>query len=163
MDYRLPDGNGVDATEQILQRWPDAKILMLSGSEETEVLTRAFEAGCVGFLVKNRPWAEIVAAIRAISRGESVMRAEELAGLLNRLKNTTSGDAKWLTARELEVLTLLAKGRPTDVIAEELFLSTHTVRNHISNILSKLGAHSKLEAVAIAVRDGIISLDRPDR
>lgn len=162
MDYRLPDGNGADATEQILLRWPSIKILMFSGSEETSVLTRAFEAGCVGFLAKTRPWNEIVVAIRAASRGESVMRAEELAGLLGQLKKTTNADAKWLTDRELEMLQLLAKGHSTDAIASELFLSTHTIRNHISSVLSKLGAHSKLEAVAIAARDGIISLGGPE-
>jgi DNA-binding NarL/FixJ family response regulator len=159
MDYLLPDGNGADATEQILQHWPDTKILMLSGSEEPEVLTRAFEAGCVGFIAKSRPWSEIVSAVRAASRGESVMRADELAGLLNRLKSTTNEQAQGLTSRELEILRLLAKARSTDAIAADLFLSTHTVRNHVSNILTKLGAHSKLEAVGIAVRDRIISSD----
>lgn len=159
MDFSLPDGNGADATEQVLQRWPETKIVMLSGSEESEVLTRAFEAGCVGFLAKSRPWGEIVAAVRAASRGESVMRADELAGLLSRLKSVPKDQTQGLTTRELELLRMLAKAKPTDSIASELFLSTHTVRNHVRNILTKLGAHSKLEAVAIAVRDGIISPD----
>ena len=128
----------------------------MSQATGLEALTRAFEAGCVGFLAKSRPWSDVVAAVRAASRGESVMRADELASLLNRLKSTTNDQGKWLTDRELEVLRLLAKAKPTDIIAAELFLSTHTVRNHISNILSKLGAHSKLEAVATAVREGIL-------
>jgi DNA-binding NarL/FixJ family response regulator len=157
MDYSLPDGNGAEATEQILLRWPATKIIMLSGLEEPTVLTSAFEAGCVGFIGKARPWGEIVTAVRAASRGESVMRADELAGLLERLKRTTPANVQRLTPRELDILRSLAKGKSTDIIATDHFLSPHTVRNHVSTILSKLGAHSKLEAVAISVRDGTLS------
>jgi DNA-binding NarL/FixJ family response regulator len=159
MDYSLPDGTGAEATERILARWPATKILMLSGSEDPKVLTSAFESGCIGFIGKTRPWNEIVTAVRAASRGESVMRAEDLTGLLGRLKRQTKVNDPVLTTRESEILGLLAKGRTTESISTELFLSPHTVRNHIGTILSKLGAHSKLEAVAISVRDGIISLD----
>jgi DNA-binding NarL/FixJ family response regulator len=160
MDYLLPDGDGVEATKKILKRWPETKILMMSGSEVTDVHILAFAAGCVGFLAKNRPWGEVVGAVRAASRGQSVMRADELSDLLTQLRHTTNNRGKSLTARELDVLRLLAVGRTTSAIAAELFVSAHTVRNHISSILSKLGAHSKLEAVAVAVRDGVISLQR---
>jgi DNA-binding NarL/FixJ family response regulator len=87
------------------------------------------------------------------------MRLDDLAGLLGRLRNTQQASAQFLSARELEVLRLLAKGHSTEAIAKELYLSIHTVRNHVSNILSKLGAHSKLEAVALAARDGIVALN----
>ena len=157
MDFHLPDGNGAEATEKILRRWPDTKILMLSGSGGNDLLARAIEAGCSGFIDKRRPSSDVVAAIRAASRGESVMRADELAGLLGKLRAKSNGEG--LSARELEVLRLLAAGRSTDVIARDLYLSVHTVRNHVRNVLMKLGAHSKLEAVAIATRDGIIGLD----
>jgi DNA-binding NarL/FixJ family response regulator len=162
MDYLLPDGNGVEATKKILSRWPETKVLMMSGSEVPEVHILAFASGCVGFLAKNRPWGEVVGAVRAASRGQSVLRADELTDLLTQLGHTrseTNDRSKWLTARESDVLRLLAVGRSTASIAEELFLSTHTVRNHISSILSKLGAHSKLEAVAVAARDGLISFE----
>jgi DNA-binding NarL/FixJ family response regulator len=159
MDYLLPDGNGVEATKKILGRWPETKVLMMSGSEVPDVHILAFASGCVGFLAKNRPWGEVVAAVRAASRGQSVLRADELTDLLTQLGHTTNDRSKWLTARESDVLRLLAVGRTTASIADELFLSTHTVRNHISSILSKLGAHSKLEAVAVAARDGLISFE----
>ena len=159
MDYLLPDGNGVEATKKILGRWPETKVLMMSGSEVPDVHILAFASGCVGFLAKNRPWGEVVAAVRAASRGQSVLRADELTDLLTQLGHTTNERTKWLTARESDVLRLLAVGRTTASIADELFLSTHTVRNHISSILSKLGAHSKLEAVAVAARDGLISFE----
>ena len=157
MDFHLPDGTGAEATERVLQRWPDTKILMLSGSGAHDLLARAIEAGCAGFLDKSRPGSDVVGAVRAVSRGESVMRSDELAGLLGKLRSKSNGEG--LSARELEVLRSLATGRSTDAIASELFLSIHTVRNHVRNILMKLGAHSKLEAVAIAARDGIIGLD----
>jgi DNA-binding NarL/FixJ family response regulator len=160
MDYLLPDGNGVEATKNILKRWPETKILMMSGSGVSDVHILAFEAGCVGFLAKNRPWGEVVDAVRAASRGESVIRADDFTDLLSRIGHTTNEPCKRLTTREIDVLRLLAVGRTTPAIAAELFLSTHTVRNHVSNILSKLDAHSKLEAVAVAVRDGVISLER---
>ena len=132
----------------------------MSGSDVPDVHILAFAAGCVGFLAKNRPWGEVVGAVRAASRGQSVVRADELSDLLAHLSHTTSGRGKWLTTREIDVLRLLALGRTTPDIAAELFVSAHTVRNHISSILSKLGAHSKLEAVAVAARDGVISLER---
>jgi DNA-binding NarL/FixJ family response regulator len=130
---------------------------MLSGIGRNDLLARAIEAGCSGLLAKTRPADEVVTAIRAASRGETVLRSDALAGLLDRLHGKVTDEA--LTARELGVLRILAKGRSTGAIASELFLSIHTVRNHVSNVLTKLGAHSKLEAVAIATRDGIIRLD----
>jgi DNA-binding NarL/FixJ family response regulator len=160
MDFALPDGDGASATGQILRRRKDVKIVMLSGSEQPDTLTRAFEAGCVGFLSKARPWSEVVDAVRAASRGASVMRADELAELLERLRRPPAGQAQWLSPREIEILKLLARGRPTDRMAAELFIAPNTLRNHVSSILSKLGAHSKLEAVAIAVRDGVISIEQ---
>jgi len=159
MDYLLPDGNGAEATARVLERWPDTKILMLTGSGEPEILSLAFDAGCVGFLSKDRPWEEVVTAVRNASKGEPVIRLDELEGLLQRLKSPEPVSVQWLTVRELEVLRRLARAESTSTIAEEMFLSTHTVRNHVSNILSKLGAHSRLEAIAIAIRDGIISHD----
>ncbi|HVB51881.1 MAG TPA: response regulator transcription factor [Acidimicrobiales bacterium] len=157
MDYMLPDGNGAEATEQVLERWPTTKVLMLTGSGDPQILSRAFDVGCVGFLSKERPWEEVVTAVRAAAKGEPVIRLDELEGLLLRLKAPEPAAAQWLSARELDVLRRLARAESTSAIAAEMFLSTHTVRNHISNILSKLGAHTRLEAIAIAIRDGIIS------
>jgi DNA-binding NarL/FixJ family response regulator len=159
MDYRLPDGDGIEATKKILEHSPETKVVMLSGSGGNDLLVRAIEAGCSGLLAKNRPGSDVVSAVRAASRGEPVLRTDELASLLGRLRNPVREEAPWLSPRELEVLRLLAKAHSTEDIAKELFLSANTVRNHVSNILSKLGAHSKLEGVAIAARDGIIPLD----
>jgi DNA-binding NarL/FixJ family response regulator len=159
MDYLLPDGNGGEAAEQVLARWPETKVLMLTGSDVPEILSLAFDAGCVGFLSKDRPWEDVVAAVRAAAKGEPVIRLDELEGLFQRLKLPAQVEPQSLTSRELEVLRRLARAESTSVIAAKMFLSTHTVRNHISNILVKLGAHSRLEAIAIAVRGDIISRD----
>jgi DNA-binding NarL/FixJ family response regulator len=158
MDYRLPDGDGIAAVKEILANLPETHILMLSGDAPQDLMVQAIEAGCVGMLAKNRPMDELLSAIRSASRGELVFRVEEMNTLLDHLRKPTNADAEFLTPRETEVLQLLAEGYATERIANELFISIHTVRNHVSKILSKLGAHSKLEAVAIATRDKIVTL-----
>ena len=157
MDYHLPDGDGVDAVRQILVRWPETNVVMLTGGGPKDLLARSIEVGCVGLLAKNRPGKDIIAAVRSASRGEPVLRTDELASLLGRVRNAPKQPAQWLSTRELEVLQLLAEGSSTEEIARGLFISVHTVRNHVKNILFKLDAHSKLEAVAMAVRDGIVT------
>jgi len=159
MDYRLPDGDGAYATAAILKQWPTTKVVMLSAVGGDELLARSIESGCSGFLPKDRGGEEVVSAVRAAFRGESLIPTSVLSGLLDRLRRAPKGKSGELTQRELEVLRLLAKGMSTEGISVLLFLSEHTVRNHVRNILAKLGAHSKLEAVAVAARDGIISLD----
>jgi len=158
MDYRLPDGDGITAVKEILAKWPETHVLMLSGDAPQDLMARAIEAGCVGMLAKNRPMDELLSAIRSASRGELVFRVEEMNTLLDHLRRPVNPDADFLTRREIEVLQLLAEGFSTERIATELFISIHTVRNHVSKILTKLGAHSKLEAVAIATRDKIVNL-----
>jgi DNA-binding NarL/FixJ family response regulator len=157
LDYHLPDGDGSQGTRDVLERFPTTRILVLSGDDGDDIMDRALRAGASGFLDKIRPAADIVTSIRAVSRGELVLRADELAGLLERSQGKAIGEE--LTGRELEVLHHLAKGESSDAIADELFVSLHTLRNHVQNILMKLNAHSKLAAVAAATRLGILGLD----
>lgn len=152
---RLLDGDGTEATRRIHARWPDINVVMLTGVGASDLLPRAIDAGYVGVLAKDRPGSEVVEALRSASRGESVWRTAELANVLGRWRSSQE-KTQSLTVRELEVLHLLGKARTTKEIAGELFVSVNTVRNHVSSILTKLGAHSKLEAVAIAVHEGII-------
>jgi DNA-binding NarL/FixJ family response regulator len=160
VDYRLPDGDGASVAAEILRRWPETKVVMLSaaGSGADDLLARAVEAGCSGFLPKERSGTEVVSAVRAAFRGESLIPTAALAGLLGRLRRSPQRGSDDLTTREMEVLRLLAKGMSTEAIRQQLYLSEHTVRNHVRNILAKLGAHSKLEAVALAARKGIVTL-----
>jgi len=157
MDYNLPDENGAAATMTIKSRWPGVAVIMLTGSGAEEALAKAIEAGCSGFLVKELRGPTIPDAIRAVHRGELVIHAGAIHSALGSLR-ADSIDKHQLTARELEVLRMMATGLSTEALAAKLFVSTNTVRNHIQSVLMKLGAHSKLEAVAIGIREGLVAL-----
>lgn len=161
LDYRLPDGDGVIAASEVLRRWPDTKVVMISALRDEDLLRRALAIGCSGFVPKDRGRTEIVAAVRAARRGETFVPKAMISALFGRLRPNEGGARNELTKREREVLGLLAKGRSTAVMSKELHLSEHTVRNHVRNILAKLGAHSKLEAVALAAREGLVTLEQP--
>ena len=156
MDYRLKDGDGVAATLLIKQDSPATQVVMVTSALSDAVLIPALEAGCSGFLTKDRPVDEVLAAIRAVHAGESMISPDMLVRLLPRLRPMKKGVGEELTPRELEVLQLLAEGLSTQAIANQLVLSSKTVRNHVQAILAKLGVHSKLEAVATAARRGLI-------
>ena len=160
MDFELPDGDGVSATEQIRALTPSAKVVMLSRRGDPGALARAIAAGCAGFVTKTEPAHTLVGAIRVAFEGEALWPAADLPQLLGRLSSTRRGLGADLGARELEVLGLVAAGFPNKAIAQRLHISLNTVRNHVQRILYKLDAHSRLEAVAIAVREGIIDRER---
>ena len=156
MDYALPDGDGVAATAAIRASQPDVRVVMLTSFVDEEVLVGAIEAGCSGYVTKHKSAEELTTAVRLAAEGEALVSPDMLARLLPRLRRTHHGVGWDLTAREREVLNLLAIGESKEAIARRLFLSTNTVRNHIQNILTKLGAHSRLEAVATASREGLL-------
>jgi DNA-binding NarL/FixJ family response regulator len=156
MDYQLPDQDGVTVAAQIKERDPEVMVVMLTGLGDDRVLLAAIEAGCSGFLTKDRAAAEVADAVRAAAAGEALISPALLARLLPKLNRTYREIGADLTDREREILGLLTKGLSNRAIAAELFLSLNTIRNHIQSILRKLGSHSKLEAVATAVREGVI-------
>ncbi|MDP9021767.1 MAG: response regulator transcription factor [Actinomycetota bacterium] len=155
MDYRLPDGDGADAAAHIRRDLPGTSVVMVTASAHDSVLAAAVEAGCSGYVTKDMAAEDVVTAVRAAHAGQATIPPSLLARLLPRLQTTRRGPAA-LSPRELEVLRLVASGWSTRDIAEQLFVSVSTVRNHIQSTLRKLEAHSKLEAVATAVREGII-------
>jgi putative two-component system response regulator len=156
MDFELPDGDGTEATEQIKVLTPAVKVLMLTARTDDESLIRAIAAGCSGFVRKVDAVDSLLEAIVAAHGGETVRPASDLGGLLRQLRPTHRGLGEDLTPRELEVLRLIAAGLANKQLAQRLGVRLNTVRNHVQNILYKLQAHSKLEAVATAVREGII-------
>jgi DNA-binding NarL/FixJ family response regulator len=156
MDYELPDGTGVDAAERIKTELPETKVVMVTSYTDETVLVRAIEAGCSGYVTKHKVIEEVVSAVRAAAAGEALISPAMLARLLPKLRPTKRGVGADLTSREIEVLTLLAEGLANQSIADKLVISVHTVRHHVQNIITKLQAHSKLEAVATAAREGII-------
>ena len=156
LDHRLPDGDGVAAIPELRAIRPQVRVVVLTASAADQVLVAAIEAGVSGFVSKTRGVSEVTAAVRAAATGEAVISPEMLARLLPRLHRRSGTRHLDLTERESEVLALLADGLTNAAIAERLFVSVHTVRNHIANLSTKLGAHSKLEALSIAVREGLL-------
>lgn len=156
MDLLLPDGDGASATESIRAASPSTCVVLITSASGDDIIGRAIEAGCSGLLSKTEPVANVRAAIHRAGAGEAVFVAEDLLSLVDRL-NRGNQVAASLTEREREVLELLARGASTQGIANTLVLSLHTVRNHVRNVMMKLGAHSRLEAVAIALRDGLVA------
>ncbi len=156
MDYHLPDRDGVAAAAVIRDRNPEVMVVMLTGSSDDAILLAAIDAGCSGFLTKDRAAAEVAEAVRAAAAGEALISPAVLSRLLPKLARTQRAIGDDLSDREREILELLARGWTNKVIASELFLSVNTIRNHVQSVLAKLDAHSKLEAVSTAVREGII-------
>jgi len=160
LDHALPDGEGADAVRPLLDAHPGLQVVMLTASTSDRVLGAALEAGAAGFISKSSGLDELVGAVRAAARGDAVVSPQLLGRLLARMRRDAQGVGHDLTERERELLGLLAKGLTNVAISEQLFLSVHTVRNHIANLSAKLGAHSKLEALAIAVREGLVEPPR---
>ncbi|HEX3607057.1 MAG TPA: response regulator transcription factor [Candidatus Dormibacteraeota bacterium] len=158
MDYRLPDGPGTAAAARIRAEVPGARVIMLTGSDEPDALRAALAAGCVGYLEKTGPLDRLPAAIRAAAAGESVISPHHLAQL-SAEPAAPAPRHLLLTRRELEILRLVAEGMSNQMIADAAVVSIHTVRTHIQAILEKVGAHSKLEAVTIARRQGLLGPD----
>jgi DNA-binding NarL/FixJ family response regulator len=156
LDHRLPDGLGVDSIAELKSLRPSAKIVVLTAAAEDSMLVTATEAGCAGFLLKTSPLDELVVAVRTAAAGEIMVSSDLLARLLNRLHHRDDEREHVLTAREREILELIAEGLTNGAIAKRLFISVNTVRNHVQYVLAKLDAHSKLEALSIAIRNGLI-------
>jgi DNA-binding NarL/FixJ family response regulator len=161
MDFQLPDGRGTDATARIKQEHPETEVVMLTGQAEGAVLAAALQAGCSGFVTKSGSFRELPSAIRGVLAGEVRIPPTMMHQLAAHLRPRPPAVGIDLTKREIEVLRLLAEGKSTGAIVQELFLSIHTVRNHIRNILTKLNAQSRLEAVAIATRQGLLGPTTP--
>jgi DNA-binding NarL/FixJ family response regulator len=163
MDFNLPDGNGLDATRIILADHPQVKIIFLTIYDEDERLFGAIRLGAKGYLLKNIPVAQLLAALHAVDKGEPALSPDMVVRLMGELARSPSTDSKeksaeplsLLTARELEVLRELASGATNRVIADRLVISENTVRNHVHNLLEKLGLTSRREAVALARQSGL--------
>ena len=158
-DFRLADGDIPDCLPDILDRSPDTRVLVFTGWPDEGSFLEAMGAGASGFLDKASPFEDFIDAIRRVAAGEVVVAPRFLPALTRRA--TSQRDAGALSRRELEVLQLLSAGRSTAEVAEELILSVNTVRNHITHLMAKLGVRSRLEAVNVAVRRGLIRFDPP--
>ncbi len=156
LDHQLPDGDGVDSMDELRSLRPGMAFVVLTASTSDAVLVAAVQAGASGFVSKTRGVTEVTTAVRAAAAGEAVISPEMLMRLLPRFRGAATEPALKLTDREQEVLTLLAEGLSNAAISERLVVSVHTVRNHVANLANKLGAHSRLEVLSIAMRKGLL-------
>jgi DNA-binding NarL/FixJ family response regulator len=167
MDFSMPDGTGLDATREILVEHPKAKIVFLTMHEDDERLFAAIRAGAKGFLVKNIPVTQLLEMLRGLQAGEAPISRSMTTRILEAFSHTDSqkvdeGSAlEQLTDREKEVLIEMGRGGTNREIANRLFISDNTVKNHIHNILEKLGLSNRREVIRYAQQRGLISAPPP--
>ena len=157
MDLHMPGVDGTTAIQQLVQRGSRAPVLVLTTYDTDADVVPALEAGATGYLLKDAPRAELVRAVRAAQRGESVLAPSVATRLVSQLR-TRSGDA--LIDRELEVLTLIAQGETNRGAAARLFISEATVKTHLLHIYEKLGVGDRAAAVAEAYERGLLAPKR---
>lgn len=161
MDIAMPGIGGIEATRTIKTYCPKTAVLVLSAYDDEPYLIALLEAGAAGFLLKNVHGQELINAIRAVSRGESVLQPTLTQKIMKRLTSRTTPahrTADILSDREFDVLRLAARGLPNKEIARRMGLSIRTVHSHLANIFTKMQVGSRTEAVLLALREGMISL-----
>jgi NarL family two-component system response regulator LiaR len=155
MDLVMPRLTGIEATRQILERCPDTEIIILSSFQEEDDVQAALKAGAISYIIKNISSEELATTIRLAHEGESHLSPEVLQVLIH-VTTRPPVVGHDLTDRERDVLNLMAKGLSNQDIADELVISLSTVKNHVSSILGKMGACSRTEAVALAVKHKVL-------
>jgi DNA-binding NarL/FixJ family response regulator len=161
MDIAMPGMGGIEATRAIKVSCPETAVLVLSAYDDEPYLMKLLEVGAAGFLLKSVHGQELISAIRAVSRGESVLQpsiAEKIMLRMSSQAEEQQSMADLLSEREFEVLRLAARGLPNKEIARRLGLSIRTVHSHLANIFMKMQVGSRTEAVLLALRQGMISL-----
>lgn len=156
MDLRMPEVDGIAATQGIMRERPDAKVLVLTTYETDADILRAVEVGAVGFLLKDTHENQLFGAIRDAARGDSPLTPSVAARLMERLRNNSDST---LSSREVEILRLVAQGTNNKDIAANLWISEATVKSHLNRTFEKLGAVDRTSAVTVALKRGMIRLD----
>lgn len=156
MDVTMPEMDGVEATRRIVELQPEARIVMLTMHADQDVIAAAIRAGASGYLVKDCSFEEVAATVREAISGE--VSPQVAASMLREARGLVDETESVITKREIEVLQLIADGCATPEVAEKLFISQKTVKNHLASIYAKLDARDRTQAVLQAVRMGIVRL-----
>ncbi len=159
LDIRLPDISGVKIARTLRQEMPDLKIIILSAYHYEEYVRALFAIGVDGYLLKNASGQELVAAVYGVCRGENVLSNEVSAHLMQKTIRAGIAANETLSDRERETLQLVGQGQSNKDIATQLGIGVRTVETHVSNAMAKLGAHSRTEAVKLAMQRGIIVIE----
>ena len=163
MDVTMPDVDGVEATRRVRRLYPDIQVVMLTMHADESVISEALRAGAAGYLVKDCSIEEIAAAIRMAANDEADLSPTLAGAMLSEVRRMTpvpslEDNEQIVTRREIDVLQLIADGCSTPEVAERLFISQKTVKNHLASIYQKLDARDRTQAVLQAVRMGIVRL-----
>jgi two-component system, NarL family, response regulator LiaR len=157
MDLVMKEMDGIQATKEIIQEWPEAKIIIVTSFLDDDKVYPALEAGAVSYMLKTSKASEIAEAVRKTYNGQSILEPEVTGKMMTRMRQkTVSHPHEELTNRELEILLLMTQGKTNQEIADELFIALKTVKTHVSNILSKLGVQDRTQAVIYAFKHDLV-------
>ena len=156
MDVQMPRLNGVEATAQLCRQWPEAKVIILTTFDRDDYVYQGVRAGALGYLLKDAPATKLIETIRRVHAGEVFIQPEIASRALREMMRPSPTTAEHISEREREVLVLLAQGTSNKDMAEKLFITEGTVKNHVSNILAKLQAENRTQAADIARKQGLV-------
>lgn len=157
MDLVMPEMDGIEATRRIIEKWPEAKIIIVTSFLDDEKVYPALEAGATSYMLKTSKASEIAGAIRNTYHGQSVLEPEVTGKMMMKMRQKSQHlPHEELTDREMEILLLMAEGKANQEIADELFIALKTVKTHVSNILSKLQVQDRTQAVIYAFKHSLI-------
>ncbi len=160
MDIAMPGMDGLEATRRIKNKYPKVKVLVLTQYNNREYILSAIKAGAAGYVPKRALGSDLISALRAIQRGESFLYPSAAAALIEDYRQQAEVEPyDRLTAREREVLKLIAEGRTSREVADILFISLKTVQGHRAKIMEKLDIHNRTELIKYAMRKGLVSMD----
>ncbi len=166
MDVQMPRVDGIEATRQVIAAVPGCRVLILTTFDDDDYLFAALQAGASGFMLKNCPPTDLVAAIRIVAQGHSLLAPEVthrvIARSTERVRGTPVAGLDDLTEREHDVLVAMGRGLSNSEIAQDLFVSEATVKSHVSKVLTKLDVRDRVQAVIVAHESGLMDAPRPD-
>src|SRR4051812_28320186 len=157
MDLVMKEMDGIEATKQIIESWPEAKIIIVTSFLDDEKVYPALEAGATSYLLKTSKASEIANAVRSTCQGQSILEPEVTGKMMMKMRQKNKHELhEELTSREMEILLLIAEGKSNQEIADELFIALKTVKTHVSNILSKLQVQDRTQAVIYAFKHSLV-------